>query len=156
MRAEASLDYIPFKENEKLFYAISDRIQAKIFLFIPPKFNRVHLIWIDQAFQNKLELKKLKKLMKSPEMDKGHPVFVSLCLSKEQLEKFYEVNNFSEGIKLISYEFFSPYSERGKLRPFQGLNFNKLFVNKKSKLYLYQPSRRIPIEFNGKFKLKVY
>lgn len=155
-REEASLEYIPFKENEKLFYSISDRIQARIFHFIPPKFNVVNLIWIDQAVQDQKILSKLKKLMKSKEMDKGHPVFVSLCLSKRELENFRKVNNFSDVVKLIPYELFSPYDSAGKLSSNQSLNFEKLFKIKKLKLNLYQSTKRIPIEFVGKFKLKKY
>jgi hypothetical protein len=156
LKESSSIHYLPFKENEKLFYAVSDRIKANIFFFLPPKFRRVHLVWVDSAITNKTELKKLKKIMASKKMNLGHPVFVSLCLSKNQLEAFRMGNNFSDSVKLISYEFFSPYSTTGKMRTYETLDFSKLFHIKRLQLYLYQSNKNIPDEFVGKFKTVFY
>jgi hypothetical protein len=49
--------------------------------FIAPKFKRINLVWIDPALKNDSALKSLKKLMYSDDMEKGHPVFISMCLS---------------------------------------------------------------------------
>jgi hypothetical protein len=156
LKEDSSIKYLPFKENEKLFYSVSDKIKANIYLFIPPKFKRIHLIWIDNAVARNSELKKLKRLMASSQMDKGHPVFVSLCLSKKQLEKFHRVNNFNDAVKLISYEFFSPFSTRGRMKSYESLNFAILFNIRGVKIYLYQSNRNIPDEFVGKFKTRFY
>jgi hypothetical protein len=156
LKEQSSIQYLPFKENEKLFHAVSDRIKANIFLFIPPKFNRVHLIWIDSAAEKSSELKKLKKLMASSQMNLGHPVFVSLCLNKSQLERFHSMNNFNNSVKLISYEMFSRFSTRGRMKSYESLNFSKFFNIRGLKLYLYQSNIKIPAEFIGKFKTKFY
>jgi hypothetical protein len=156
LKEDSSIKYLPFKENEKLFYAVSDRIKANIYMFIPPKFKRVHLIWIDNAVSKNSELKKLKRLMTSSQMGLGHPVFVSLCLSKQQLEKFHAKNNFNDSVKMISYEFFSPFSTRGRMRSYESLNFAKFLNIRGLKLYLYQSNKNIPDEFVGKFKTKFY
>ena len=152
----ASIDYIPFKEKEKLFYSVSDKIQSNIFLFIPPKFNRIHLIWIDHAIDNKKYRSELKKLMSRNEMNLGHPVFVSLCLNFKELKKFYEKNNFQEGVKLVSAEMFSPYDQNGQMLAFRGLNFSEFFNKKNLNIFLYLPIKRKPKEFIGEFNIKYY
>jgi hypothetical protein len=156
LKNKSSIKYLPFKENEKLFYAVSDRIKSNIFLFIPPRYNRIHLVWIDNAVTRQKELKKLKKLMKSRKMELGHPIFVSLCLNKKQLEIFHQKNRFSDDIKLISFEMFSPFSARGRMRFFNSLNFSKFFNKKGLKLYLFQSNKNVPDEFVGRFKTKFY
>ncbi len=156
MKSKATLHYLPFKEGEKLFYFTSERVQANMYLFLPPKYKRVHLIWIDRALKSKAELKKLKKVMEREDMNLGHPVFVSLCLFKNELEQFHQDHHFPDSVKFISYEMFSPYSTDGKLQSFESLNFSKLFEKDDLELYLYQPEKNVPDEFRGDFKLKFF
>lgn len=114
--------------------------------FIVPNFNRIHLIWIDNALKSEQGKKRLKKLMYSAQMEKGHPIFVSTCLSSIELEKFItEMGMGKFGVKIISQDMFSPYNEKFKIINEFALDFSKLMPNKK--IYYFGPY--LPKEFKG-------
>lgn len=145
--------FIPFKDEENLFYSISDKVQAGVRSFVVPKFNRVHLVWIDYALSDNKELKALKRLLNKSLMKKGHPVFVSLCLSQEEMEKFLidqKMNNMN--IRLIPFELFSPYDQEGELGINFSLFFDRLF-RAEQQLHLFLPDTLLPSEFIGNFKI---
>lgn len=150
LKKSASANHLPFKDEEKLFFNLTEKIQAGIRTFIPPKYSRIHLIWIDPALGSKAELKKLKTFMKSPEMDQGHPVFVSLCRSRPGLINFMAQNNWvNKNIRMIPFELFSIFSDDGVRNPHFSLNFSKIFTGKKN-LHFYS-SKSLPEEFKGTF-----
>lgn len=121
--------------------------------FIVPNFKRVHLIWIDNAIKSLTAQKRLKKLMYSAVMEKGHPVFISTCLSVIEIEKFInkiELTKF--GAKIISQDMFSPYNDHFKIINEFALDFSKLMPNKN----LYYFGLYLPKEFKGLKKNKVF
>jgi hypothetical protein len=112
--------------------------------FILPKFNRIHLVWIDFALKSKAELKKLTTLMRSQKMLRGHPVFVSMCLSANEMDDFITKNKFSEsGVKGISQSMFTPYNTDFSLDYNYSLDVNKLFKDKAVYLYSNQKTDSI-------------
>lgn len=119
--------------------------------FIAPKFKRINLVWIDQALKNDSALKSLKKLMYSDDMEKGHPVFISMCLSSIELEQFINKSGYAKfGVKGISQSMFSAFNEKFELGTEFSLHFDKLLPNKD--LYIYVPF--MPEEFKGVTKIK--
>lgn len=153
LKKRAKLNYLPIKEEEKLFYKISDKIQAGIRQFVLPKFKRVNIVWIDSVLNSKESMKSLKKLLKSEEMGKGHPLFLSLCLNHSELVSFMETNNFgNSSIRLLSYELFTTFDDSNKMRTFFSLNFHKIF-RKDQKLHFFTKDKEIPIAFDGDFKV---
>lgn len=121
--------------------------------FIVPNFKRVHLVWIDSALKSEKAKRRLKKLMYSAQMEKGHPIFVSTCLSSIQLEKFISKMGMSKfGAKLISQDMFSPYNEKFKIINEFALDFSKLMPNKN--IYYFGPY--LPKEFKGIKKNKIF
>lgn len=121
--------------------------------FIVPKFRRIHLIWIDSALSNIQEQKKLKKLMYSAQMEKGHPIFVSACLSSVELEKFISKHGYEKlGVKIISEDMFSPYNDKFKIINEFALDFSLLMPGKE--LYYFGPF--LPKEFKGIKKNRIF
>lgn len=121
--------------------------------FIVPKFKRIHLVWIDYALKGEVGLKKLKKIMYSSQMEKGHPIFVSTCLSAIEIEQFINKNNFSKfGVKIISQDMFTPYNEKFKIINEFALNFSLLMPNKDLHFF----GEFLPKEFKGISAKKVY
>ena len=156
MKEKASASYIPFQEEENLFYKVSDQIQAGIKSFKSPKFKRVHLVWIDAALASKKEESKLRSLVNSTNFSKGHPVFVSLCLSRSEVRnKLKSMGIIVPAARLITYEMFSPYlSLDNQLSPTKSLDFEKMFKKNQS-LHFY--SRwGMPKEFIGNFIVHKY
>lgn len=49
LKKEHQAKQLFFKDEEKLFYDVSDKIRSGFQAFKKPTFNRIHLIWIDQA-----------------------------------------------------------------------------------------------------------
>lgn len=156
LKLDVSAEYLPLKEEEKTFYMVSDKIQADIYAFIAPKFKRINLIWIDPALRSDKDLGALKKLMRSSQMDLGHPVFVSLCLSSEEMAAFSKRNRFRDGIRFIPHTMFSPFNEEREISPNLYLNVSALF-KPEQKIYLYiQKLIDRPREITGDLKLVTY
>lgn len=141
------------KDESFIMHNVHEQILGGGREFIAPKFNRVNIVWIDPALKNVERLQDLKKLMFSEEMEKGHPVFVSLCLNSIELEKFIAKSGYSKlGAKGISQSMFTPYSDEFEMANQYGLNFSKLLPKKD--LYLYAPY--MPTEFKGISKIQKY
>ncbi len=132
------------KDESFLTFNVHQQILGGGREFIVPKFSRIHLVWIDEATQNKEALKKLKSLMRSSKMLKGHPVFISMCLSSEELDDFITSNKFSEsGVKGISQSMFSPYNTDFVLDYHYAIDMSKLFKGKSVYLFSNQKTDSI-------------
>lgn len=154
LKREQHISHIPFKEEERLFFMASDRIQAGIRTFRPPAFKRIHLIWIDPYLDSAAPL---KRLMNRESVGKGHPVFVSLCLTRKSFESWMAENGFqNKNIRLLSYEMLSPYNLQGELDTKYHIFVDEIFGKKKS-IYLYSPKERaVPQVLEGSFKVIKY
>lgn len=156
LKLNASAEYLPLKDEEKTFYMVSDRIQAGIYAFMPPKFKRINLVWIDPALSSDKAMASLQRLMKGPQMDLGHPVFVSMCLSTKEMDEFVRKNKFRDGIRFIPHTMFSPFDAERKLGPTLYLNVSALF-KPEQKMYFYLPKIiDRPREIVGDLKFVTY
>ena len=140
------------KEEELLFYKVSEKISSKLVFFDPPTFNRVNLIWLDEALGNPKKEKKLKNFLKSSTMDTGVPVLVSFCLTKDEVEDLYPDLNS----KMITAELFSVYDSKGIKSP--GFKFVlDQFFKPEQKLNFYSQEKIVPTdEVKGTYKLLNY
>lgn len=154
MKREKHIEHIPFKEEEALFFKASDRIQAGIRTFRVPKYKKINLIWMDQFIS---EAKPLRKFMESKVSNNGHPVFLSLCLTRAELEEWMKSNGFlNKNIRLLSYEMLSPYDLKGELKTRYHIFVNEIFGEEKE-ISLFIPSNKnLPPVLEGKFKVKKY
>lgn len=124
------------KDENYLIFNVHQQILGGGRDFLTPHFNRIHLIYIDDSLSNNLRLTQLKKLMNSDKMNKGHPIFVSLCLSSYELEEFISKNGFSSmGVKGISQSMFSPYNTDFEMAYEYSLNLSKIFKGKELILF---------------------
>ncbi len=150
---ETKVKALPPQEEEKLFFDSLQKIQSGFLPFLRPKFERLHLIWLDPILGDASKLKELHKLMKGNLMSQGQPVFVSLCLGRLELEAFLERNSLSDArIRLIPMELFSVFDSEGEKKPFFQLKMNSLF-DTKQKLHLFLLGGEIPHEFQGEFEV---
>jgi hypothetical protein len=124
------------KEEELMFYRVSDKISGKINFFEAPKYKRIHLIWLDEVLESEIGLKKLKKFLESSTSDKGAPVIVSFCLTKADLEKRFP----DLAPKAITAEMFSIYDNSGKRTPNFTLELDKFFEASQS-IYFYSQKK---------------
>lgn len=147
MQAEYNLELFNFmveykdkkpnlKEEELMFYRVSDKISGKINFFEAPKFKRIHLIWLDEILESESGLKKLKKFLESSTSDKGAPVIVSFCLTRAELEKRYP----DLVPKAITAEMFSIFDNAGKRTPNFNLELEKFFDASQS-IYFYSQKK---------------
>ena len=142
--------------QEKFFFEVISKVQNDLTEFKAPTYKRINLVWIDMLKGDLKKIQDLKKLMNSDSMNSGHPVFVSLCMSDDEIENFIEINGFSDmSIRIIPQEMFSIFDENGNMLTHYYLNFNKLF-KKEQELYFYLPIKKLPIEFKGNFKIQNY
>ena len=137
------------KEEEALFYEIQNRIKGGIREFQRPEFNRVHLVWIDPFVTKNVRMNHLKRLFANKNFNKGHPVFVSLCLSYGETRQFIEDNNFTNAVRILSSELLTPYDPNFNLS-FQLRLYTDAFFEKGQKVFFYTPTKR-PDNIMGNF-----
>ena len=148
------VNYLTFKKEEEIFYETSDRIQSNFKVFKEPKLKTVNIIWIDHALGDVKVLKRLNSLFKKKVMDEGHPIFLSMCLRREELIDFVRKNHLPRSGRYISYEMFSPFQSNNEKSYGHVLEVDQLF-GKNYKLYFYS-NTEIPFEVKGKVTLKKY
>lgn len=129
------------KEEELLFYKVSEKVSSKIIFFDPPAFNRINLVLIDEALADPKKEKKLKSFLQSPVMDEGPPVMVSFCLTRAEVEKrFPDINT-----KMITAEMLSVYSFNGERAPRFQIDLTQFF-KPSQKLFFYSQKNAVTNE----------
>lgn len=147
---------IPVRDEEILFFRVSDMIKSRIVPFVVPTFKRVHLIHIDEFFEKPEKARQLKILMNSDKMNKGHPIFVSLCRRSDEIEKFMvEQDLQNQNIRVMSAEMFSSFGLENELRPLMRMNLD-LFFHESQELFFYSPTRSLPFEIEGNVKVEAF
>lgn len=143
---------VTLKEEELLFYKVSEKISSKMTFFDPPSFKRIHLVWLDEVLGDIKKEKKLKNLLNSELMADGVPVLVSLCLTREEVEKrFPDLNT-----KMITAELFSVYDSKGDISPGFKIELGQFFTPEQ-KIFLYvQKSNNNHEELKGLVKIINY
>ncbi len=145
--AISNLDFIPFKDGERFFFEVSDNIHAGNFLFRLPKYNRIHIIWIDDLINSPAKIKTLKAKLDKGEMTKGFPVFASLCMARIDMQNIIKKNGLDRGsYELLTYEMFSPYDHNFTTGLEPSINLDAFFGKKQ--IYFYGKS--IPRVINAK------
>ena len=140
------------KEEELLFYKVTEKISSKILFFDPPSFSRVNLIWFDEILGDPLKLGKLQKLLNSSDMESGVPVLVSFCLTKEEIEQQYPTLHS----KMITAELFSVFDGKGEKKPGFRIDLDQFFLSNQN-LYFYSQKNTVPTEeIHGTYKVLNY
>jgi hypothetical protein len=154
-KEKAQAKVIPFKDEEKIFFTVLDKIKAGIRNFVKPRYKVANILWIDSALIGKKEANKLKRIIRSDRFSSGHPVYLSLCMSRVEMRSYLSSKGVDiTGAKFISYEMFNPYDKNGKLVAIPILELNELF-SKKQKLNIFT-HKDLPSEFRGKFKIRKF
>ncbi|PIK14999.1 hypothetical protein [Halobacteriovorax sp. JY17] len=154
-KKQASASYIPFKDEEKIFYTVLDKIKAGIRNFSRPKYKVVNLIWVDIALEDKKSLARVKKALASESFQEGHPVFVSLCMNRRELRGYIEKMGLKiAGAKYMSYELLNPFDHNNNLVAVPIIDLNKIF-NKNQKIQLFLPKDK-PFEFKGQVRVRKF
>jgi hypothetical protein len=152
----SALESIPLRDEETLFFRVSDTVKAGIVTFRAPTFNRVHIVQIDDAMRDPARVRSLKLLMSSNRMSQGHPVFASVCYNYEQIEAFMEAHGLSnKNIRVISAEMLSAYDQDNELTAKSRLKLDYLF-KEDQKLHFFSPTGKAPFEYEGNFVLQAY
>lgn len=140
------------KEEELLFYKVSEKVSSKIIFFDPPSFKRVNLIWLDEALGDPKKEKKLQKFIDSNVMENGVPVLVSFCLTKDEVELQFP----SLHTKLITAELFSIFDSKGIKTPGFKIDLDQFF-SANQEIYFYSQKKIVPNEeILGTYKLLNY
>ena len=153
LRKKYNSDFLTFADENRIFYGTSDKILADIKYFNVPKFKKISLLWIDPLL---VVPKKIKKIYQSNNFQQGHPVFVSLCLSYEEISEFMVKHGLDEqNIRTITYEMFSLFNKENQMGSEFSLDFSEIF-HKEQQLRLFLPNNNIPQEFVGTFSIQKY
>lgn len=149
----ANVKALPLREEEGVFFESMQKIQSGFMPFMRPKFNRIHLVWIDSLLKSEENVKKLKKMMQGNLLTQGQAVFISQCMGKNEMEKFLEGHDLLDAhVRLIPMELFSVYSAEGKRQQQFLIELNQLF-DTKQELHLFLMGQTKPKEFIGKFEV---
>jgi hypothetical protein len=150
LEGQKHIDQVTLKDEEKLFYEVTQKIQQGIRTFRTPKYKRLNIVWVD-VFKKQA----LKNLMLSTQMSQGHPIFLSFCLSRQGMVRMLkELTLENKNIRLISSELFSVFNSDSKRTSMFALELNKL-ISKDKKIYFYTQKRKArPRQLKGKFITK--
>ncbi len=145
-------DFLSPQVEEKLFYQSKDEVLSNIKTFTAPEFERVHMVWVDPVFSDEKAKQRLNQIFKSDDFFKGHPVMVSVCKTKAELEDYAKKSGWEDiPIKFISAEMFSVYDNTLSFAPQYSLFINEILPGKS--LYLFLVSETEPDILKGKFRL---
>lgn len=126
------------KEEELLFYKVSEKVSSKIIFFDPPTFKRINIVWLDEVVGDAKKEKKLKNFLNSKTMDEGAPVLISFCMTREEVEKRYPDFN----AKMITAELFSVFDSTGNKTPGFKIELDQFF-SPSQKLYFYSQKNSV-------------
>ena len=141
------------EDESFIFYNSYEQIIGGGREFVLPKYRRVHVVWIDEAIDNKNTMARLKKLLESPAMEAGHPVLLSMCLSYDKLERFVQKNGFDTyGVKFISMEMFTPYNRNFEMNTFFDIDLEQVMTGKE--VHFFAPY--IPVQYQSKNNIRKY
>ena len=150
IKLKQDIKFIPFETKEKIFYDVSNKIQSGITAFRRPSFEQIHLVWIDPLLSRPAEL---RELLDQSFMVDGHPVFISLCKSFLEMEKFLQKNHLSnQNIRIMPLEMFSVFNSEGMMTTAFHLDIPSFF-SKKQRLRLFVPGYTRPSELVGQIKI---
>ncbi|MFA6238344.1 MAG: hypothetical protein WC635_13505 [Bacteriovorax sp.] len=136
------LKTLTVKEEELLFYKVSEKVSSKLYFFDPPQFQKINLVWLDEVLGDEKKIKRLKNLLKSPAMDVAQPVLVSFCMTRDEVEKVFPDLN----TKMITAELFSIYTSQGAMTPGFVLELEQFF-KPNQQLMFYSQKKFAPDEF---------
>jgi len=155
LRKKYKSDYLTFLDESVLFHQTMDKIMAGIKLFTPPEYKQISLLWVDPLIQ-KNNLSKLKQIFASEKFHRGHPVFISFCMSLDELNSFITTNGLdAKNIRLITHEMLSIYKDDNTTSFELTINLSKIFAPEQ-KLSLFLPTSDIPPELDGTFVIEKY
>ena len=142
-------------EEERLFYSVSERVQAGIVPFKMPKFKKINLIVIDLAIMDETKVSSLKTLLKSEELQSAYPVFVSLCFSDMKTRDFLSKINYDGEYSILPMSSLSPFNKDGEMQPIPMMNLKEFFGSDKN-IKLIEPKGIHVNELTGFDQKKVY
>ncbi|PIP91280.1 MAG: hypothetical protein COW01_04395 [Bdellovibrionales bacterium CG12_big_fil_rev_8_21_14_0_65_38_15] len=142
-------------EEERLFYSVSERVQAGIVPFKMPTFKKINLIVVDLAMMDEAKASSLKTLLKSPEFLTAYPVFVSLCFSDMKTRDFLTKINYLGEYSILPMSALSPFNQDGQLQPIPMMNLKEFFGIDKN-IRLIEPKGIHVNELTGFDQKKVY
>jgi hypothetical protein len=142
---------LPLREEERLFFATSDKVQSNVKFFKAPKFSRVHVVWVDPTRNKPALQSSMRQFIASDIMALGYPVFVSLCMTSTDLSRYVRLKFKIGTFKVIGFEALNQFNQKSKRVPGEFIHFDELFP-RKTKLYFHSTSGIIPKEFIGKFR----
>tara|TARA_R110002049_G_scaffold121492_1_gene276225 strand:+ start:623 stop:1357 length:735 start_codon:yes stop_codon:yes gene_type:complete len=155
-RAQRSLSNgLSLVEEERLFYSVSERIQAGIMPFKIPKFKKINLIVIDPLMKDKSKIAAFKKMLATPTYLSAYPVFVSLCYSEKTARKLISDLNFDGEFSVLPMSTLSPFDSNGDLKSIPTLNI-KDFFGKDKNITLIEPKGISIGELSGVDARKAY
>ena len=146
--------FITLEDEERFFFEASEKIQAGIRDFQKPNYQKLHIVWIDPISSNP---KVISQLLSSNKMNSGHPVFLSMCMTRFEMMNYLRKNNLNSfNIRLISQELFSPFDNENNRIPNLAISLGSLF-DKKQKFVIFIPrGNNVPQEILGKYKIQKF
>src|SRR5690606_24010929 len=134
---------VTLADEERLFYTVSERIQADVVPFKIPKYKRIHLVVVDEFIGNKEASSQLKKLLSLDSFAQGFPVFVSFCSSEKSVRELIESTRFSGQYEVLSAASFSPFDINRKLQTHVQLNVKEFFGAEKTVIIYDRANREL-------------
>ncbi len=147
---------LTLKDEELLFYDVLEKVQASIKQFNAPSYKQISVIWIDPILSLKDGEMFLSKLLAREDLSKGHPVFLSMCLSNLEMQKLLSrIELDGHDVRLIPHEMISMFNVKGELGSRFVLDLKEILGNDKT-INLFVPEKKKFLMFDGYNELFYY
>lgn len=134
---------LPPSEEEIIFKKAFGAVDSGQRIFNAPEFDTINVVWVDPMLVNPAMTKRFKKYLNTVSMNKGHPVLLSLCKTRDYMEKWVQKNKMEDyPFVYIPSSMFSLWNSKGRKTNYYTLELKKLF-KKKQKVFLILPDRHL-------------
>jgi hypothetical protein len=154
MSSLSDREYIPLKEEEKLFRIVSDKVQSHILDFKVSKFKSVYVISLDPTIKHKNYFNSLKNKIKNGLLNQAPPIFFSLCLSENEIASHLKKLDYDGPWQAITYRMLSPFNSKGEIVSLLHIELDKIF--KKNQEISFYGVKGVPNALKGKIKFVRY
>lgn len=148
---QARINVLPVKDEERVFFSNSDKVQSNVKFVKVPSYDRLHFIWIDLALSKPAYLQKIKNFINSDKMDLGYPIFTSLCMSTKKLEAFVKKEFRVSSYRVLGFEVLNQFNANSERVPYMHVDLDQL-MGRRKRMFFFSPDGKIPTEYKGRLR----
>lgn len=137
---------LPLKDEGYVFYNVYQQVIGGSYDFVPPKFQKVSVVWVDPYLK---QPKRLAAIFKQDKVLAGHPVLLSHCLTSYELEELAKELKLDDiGVKYLSADMMTVYNKQGDNQLYFAIDLEAFLAGKEVTVFSSHRSEEITGKVN--------